>query len=136
MSTPTGPAITRPPYSASGAQHQVVHAPVAVQYSPGHSRPVPVAAVLKGGTPGVAYSETISAQGGTPSYTYAVTSGAVPTGTSLNTSSGVISGTPSATATFTFTITVTDSLGYTGSQAFSITIAAVAGGGGAYTFIA
>jgi hypothetical protein len=58
----------------------------------------------------------------------------LPTGTTLNTSSGVISGTPSATGTFTFTITVTDSLGFTGSQAFQIIITA-ASGGGSYAFI-
>src|ERR1039458_1221903 len=57
--------------------------------------PVPVAQQLKGGTIGIAYSETISAQGGTSPYTFALTSGSLPTGTSLNTSTGVISGTRS-----------------------------------------
>jgi hypothetical protein len=82
----------------------------------------------------VAYSETINAQGGTSPYTFAVTSGALPTGTTLNPSSGVISGTPTAASTFSFTITVTDSLGFTGSQAFQIIIAAPSGGG-SYAFI-
>jgi len=97
---------------------------------------VPVVANLAGGTTGAAYSEMINAQGGTSPYTFAVTSGALPTGTTLNTSSGVISGTPSATSTFSFTITVTDSLGFTGNQAFQIIIAAPsASGGGSYTFL-
>jgi len=78
----------------------------------------------------------IAAKGGTSPYTFAVTSGALPTGTTLNPTSGVISGTPSAASTFSFTITVTDSLGFTGSQAFSIIVAAPsAGGGGSFTFI-
>lgn len=107
-----------------------------INFAPAHYNPVPVAANLAGGAPSVAYSETINAQGGTSPYTFAVTSGALPTGTTLNSSSGVISGTPSAASAFTFTITVTDSLGFTGTQAFQIIIAApAASGGGSYTFL-
>jgi hypothetical protein len=93
--------------------------------------------VLQNGVTGVAYSETIVAQGGSGTgYSYAVTGGALPTGTTLNSSTGVISGTPTTAATYSFTITVTDSLGQTGSQGFSIAITAPSGGGGgAYTFI-
>jgi hypothetical protein len=100
--------------------------------SPSSAVVVPVAVNLAGGTTGVAYSETITVQGGTSPYTFAVTSGALPTSTTLNSSSGVISGTPTVAGTFTFTITVTDSLGFTGSQAFSVIISAPAGG--AFTF--
>jgi hypothetical protein len=104
--------------------------------TPSLQTPVPVAANLAGGTPSVAYSETITAQGGTSPYAFAVTSGALPTGTTLNPTSGVISGTPSATGTFNFTITVTDSLSFSGSQAFQIIIAAASGGGGgSFTFL-
>jgi len=95
----------------------------------GTAGPVPVASALKGGTTGTAYSETISAQGGTGPYTFAVVSGALPTGTSLNTSTGVISGTPSAAATYSFAISVTDANALTGSQSFTIEIDAPAGGG-------
>jgi Putative Ig domain len=91
--------------------------------SGGPITPVPVAEQLKGGTVGAAYSETISAQGGTSPYTFSLLSGALPTGTSLNSSTGVISGTLSATGAFAFTIKATDSLGAFGSQNFSITIA-------------
>jgi hypothetical protein len=38
---------------------------------------------------GLSYTETISAQGGISIYTYALLSGTLPTGTSLNTSSGI-----------------------------------------------
>src|SRR5258708_3792235 len=112
-----------------GANHQIITAPLP-NFTPSHYNPVPVAANLAGGTTATAYSETINAQGGTSPYTFAATSGALPTGTTLNTASGVISGTPSATGTFSFTITVTDSLGFTGSQAFQISIAAPSAGGG------
>src|SRR5437660_12307560 len=64
---------------------------------------------------------------------YALQSGALPTGTSLNTSTGVVSGTTSAAATFSFK--VTDSLGNVGTQAFSITVSAPAASDGAFTFL-
>jgi hypothetical protein len=92
---------------------------------------VPVAVVLQGGVTGMAYSETIGAQGGSGSYTFAVTAGSLPTSLSLAGGTGIISGTPSAVGTFSFTITATDTLSQTGTQNFSITITAPSGGGGA-----
>jgi hypothetical protein len=77
---------------------------------------------LPGGTPGVAYNQTLSAGGGTAPYTFAVTVGVLPPGLGLNASTGAISGTPSATGSFPFTITATDSRGCMGSQAYTVTI--------------
>jgi hypothetical protein len=86
---------------------------------------VPVAQVLKGGVIGSAYTETISTQGGVAPYAYAVVSGALPTGATLNTSSGVISGaTLTAAGTFSFTIQVTDANGAIGTTAFQIIVSA------------
>jgi large repetitive protein len=131
MSVPVAANIAPPITSAGkGSMHQVIKASALITFLPSHYNPVPVASGLKGGITGIAYTETITAQGGTSPYTFAVTSGALPTGTTLNTSSGVISGTPTAASTFSFTITVTDSLGYTGSQAFSVVIAAPSAAGG------
>lgn len=76
---------------------------------------------------GTAYSETVSAGGGTSPYTFSLYSGSLPTSTTLNTSTGVISGTPSATGTFNFTLKVTDSTSATGTQAFQIIIASSSG---------
>jgi hypothetical protein len=137
MAIPVAPNFSTPLADAArGSNHQAVKAPVP-NFTPSHYSPVPVAANLAGGVIVVVYSESITAQGGTSPYTFAVTSGAIPTGTTLNASTGVISGTPSATGTFSFTITVTDSLGFTGSQAFQIIIAAPSGGGGSScTFLA
>jgi len=71
--------------------------------------------------------QSVTASGGSGSYTFAVTVGSLPTGLSL--ASGAISGTPTATGVFNFTITATDTLNScTGSQAFSISIAPVAVG--------
>lgn len=80
-------------------------------------------ASLTGGTVGTAYSQTASASGGASPYSYAVTSGTLPTGLSLNTGTGNVSGTPTAAGTFGFTITATDANGCTRSQAYSIAFA-------------
>ncbi|MGA8539652.1 MAG: Ig domain-containing protein, partial [Terriglobales bacterium] len=67
---------------------------------------------LAGGTIGNAYSnQTLQATGGIAPYTWAVTTGSLPAGLTLNAATGVISGTPSGTfvGTDTFTVTVTDS---------------------------
>ena len=114
--------VTNP---ASPATHQKVSSPPLIT----GATPVPVAQALQGGTLGIAYSETISTQGGASPYTYTVITGALPTGTSLNSSTGVISGTPTAVGTYNFTIKVTDSNGSTGTQAFQITIANPPSGG-------
>ncbi len=121
---------------AAGTFHQPVRAPSPGPGGPGGpNTPVPVAQVLKGGTNGVSYSETISAQGGSGTgYTYSLFSGSLPTGTSLTGATGVIAGTASAAGTFSFVIEVTDSLGQFGSQAFSITIANPSAGGGSWTY--
>src|SRR4030095_4767204 len=81
-------------------------------------------ASLAGGTVSTAYSQTVSATGGTGASTFAVTSGSLPTGLSLNVSSGEITGTPTSAATFNFTITATDTVGATGSRAYSVTVSA------------
>ncbi|HSZ62495.1 MAG TPA: putative Ig domain-containing protein [Terriglobales bacterium] len=58
---------------------------------------------------GVAYTQTLQATGGVPTYAWSVTAGSLPTGLSLSTT-GVISGIPSgAVGTSSFTVTVTDS---------------------------
>ncbi|MER5916490.1 M4 family metallopeptidase [Streptomyces sp. NPDC001982] len=48
----------------------------------------------------------------------------LPTGLSINSSSGLISGTPSAAGTFNTTVTVTDSTGKTGTASFTWTVGA------------
>jgi hypothetical protein len=67
-------------------------------------------AALPNATNGIHYSISLSASGGTPSYTWSLAagSGALPAGLSLS-PSGVISGTPTQTGTFDFVVQVTDS---------------------------
>jgi hypothetical protein len=73
--------------------------------------PAPLQIVAPFTTPviGVPYSVTVFAKGGEPPFTYSVSSGALPAGLTLNSSSGVISGTPTQIGPATFTLKVTDS---------------------------
>ncbi len=82
-------------------------------------------ASLPAATAGTAYSQTLSASGGTPSYSFAVTAGALPAGLTLS-SAGVLSGIPTASGTFNITATATDSGSSptTGSRAYTLTVAA------------
>lgn len=78
-----------------------------------------------------AYNQTFSANGGTGPYQYTVASGNLPAGLVLS-SAGVLSGTPTAAGAFNFTVQARDSTSggsggpFTGTQAYSITIAAPA----------
>ena len=77
---------------------------------------------LGAGAVATSYSQTLSASGGTPPYTWALTSGTLPNGLSLSIG-GVIAGTPSASGTFSFTVRVTDSTSNTATRSLSITVA-------------
>lgn len=57
-----------------------------------------------------------------PPYTYAVASGALPTGTTLNATTGATSGTASAAATYNFVISATDDNGNVGYKAYQVVI--------------
>jgi hypothetical protein len=81
----------------------------------------PAAGALPGGNTSAAYSQTISASGGTSPYTFAVTAGSVPTGLTLATG-GAISGTPTALGNASFTVTATDANGCTGSAAYTVNV--------------
>lgn len=73
---------------------------------------------LPNATKGSAYSQTITASGGTGPYTYAVSAGSLPTGLSLS-SGGVLSGTPTVAGYSSFTVRATDSTTATGTQAYT-----------------
>jgi hypothetical protein len=90
---------------------------------------------LSNGTVSFAYSETLTANGGFPPYTWTLLSGSLPPGLSLGPSTGIITGTPTTAGTYTFTVEATDSLSNIATNTFSITIGMVISGGGSTVFI-
>jgi hypothetical protein len=77
---------------------------------------------LSAATVGSAYSQTVTAAGGQTPYTWSVTSGSLPSGLTLNGSTGVISGTPSGAGAFSFTVQVNDANATTATKALSISV--------------
>jgi GH18 family chitinase len=69
---------------------------------------------------GTLYSLTLTAAGTTP-ITWAVTSGTLPAGFSLGSSSGILSGTPTAAGVFTLTVSATNAVG-SDSKQLSLTV--------------
>jgi GNAT superfamily N-acetyltransferase len=70
------------------------------------------------------YSATLAAIGGVTPYTWAVTSGSLPAGLTLDSSTGEISGMSTASVVFKFTVTVTDpeTPAMTASKAFTLPV--------------
>jgi len=78
---------------------------------------------LPGATAGTSYSQSLASTGGTGPFTWSVKP-SLPAGLTLDPVAGVISGTPTVAANSNFTLTVTDSVGATGSQAFTLDVGA------------
>ena len=76
-------------------------------------------------TVGQQYQATVSATGGMAPYTWSVSSGSLPAGLSLDSSTGNLTGTPTASGAATFTIKATDSAtsAATATQSFTLTVA-------------
>lgn len=123
---PPSPATTGTNDSGSGANYT----PLGI--TPGGTyTPITPPSILTTGLPvatqsETGYSQTLVASGGTAPYTWAITVGTLPTGLSLNTSTGVISGTVGTNATSTtFTVVATDALASSSAgQSFTIGVVA------------
>ena len=92
-----------------------------IPITPGGGSPSITTTSLPNGYIGTSYSATLQATGGTPAYTWSISSGSLPSWASLNTSTGAITGTVTGTPTTTsFTVEVTDSASLTGTANLSI----------------
>jgi PKD repeat protein len=78
-------------------------------------------ASLPAASTGTAYSQVLTGSGGVAPYTFTISSGSLPGGLTLS-SSGTLSGTPTALGTFNFAVLVTDASGCSNSQNYSITV--------------
>lgn len=80
---------------------------------------------LPPGTVGQFYNQAITTNNeGTAPYTFAVTSGSLPPGLTLDADTGVIGGTPTAAGAYTLTVTVKDKNGNSASESYTLTVGA------------
>ncbi|MCB9384653.1 MAG: putative Ig domain-containing protein [Bryobacterales bacterium] len=71
---------------------------------------------------GTAYNSSLSAVDGTAPFTWSISSGALPAGLSLNSSTGAVTGTPSAAGTSNFTVRLADSASHIVTSTQSIQV--------------
>jgi hypothetical protein len=110
--------------SDNNAAVQAISAPLSV--APATAPLAILSSSLSTATNGAAYSQTLSATGGTPGYTWQLTSGSLPAGLTL-TSAGSISGTPASTGTSAFTVSVIDNGSPSQTQSASLSLNVSAG---------
>jgi acid phosphatase len=79
--------------------------------------------LLPSGQLQVGYSASLQAISGTPPYTWSILSGQLPAGLLLSSTTGIISGIPTAAGSFSVAFQVMDSAGGATSAAFSLNIA-------------
>ena len=122
--------ISGTPTTAAGAPYSVVVTvtdstgkTASMTYSLAVNAPLTITgpASLPNGTVGAAYtSTTVTASGGSGVYTWSAAS--LPAGLSIGTSTGAITGTPTAAGAVTVTVTVTDSNSATATKNYSLTV--------------
>jgi parallel beta-helix repeat protein len=110
----------------SGSPQKSATQALSISITASATPPVIATGSLPAGDTGIAYSSTLTATGGTKPYSWSIISGALPTGLTLNISSGAISGKPTSAAQSSFTVKVTDSSSpqKSATQALSISITA------------
>jgi hypothetical protein len=84
--------------------------------------PLIVSGTLLPAVVGVSYNATLTVSGGTAPYTFSLSWGKLPSGVTLNKTTGTISGKPTLSGTFNFGVHVTDNSDLGGAHAFLITV--------------
>lgn len=84
--------------------------------------PIITTASLPNGTIEIAYSQTLQVTGGILPLTWSIASGSLPSGLSLNSNTGYVTGTPTSSGTWSFTARVTDNASRTDDQNLSIRV--------------
>jgi len=71
---------------------------------------------------GILFTNTLTATGGTPPYSWSVATGTLPSGIALNPTTGALSGSPAAAGSFSATVQVTDSRSQTAQKVLMFTV--------------
>ncbi len=129
MSMSTAGLISGTPTSAPGTYNFTVRATDAVSCSVTKALSIVIAcptltitpAALPAGVQYAAYTQTLTAAGGSSPYTWSLSSGVLPTGMTLS-SGGVLSGTPTALGSFTFTVKATDADSCFSTKSYTFTV--------------
>ena len=116
-----------PAQTYASANYWVDVAFVAGSGPPPVAPPLSVTCASSSAQMGQFYSSAVTGAGGVGPYTYSILSGFLPNGLTLNTSTGAITGTPSAAGTASYTALVVDSLHTAASSSCSINVAAGSG---------
>jgi Putative Ig domain len=82
------------------------------------------------GQTGVFYTQTFPSGGNIGTVTFSIASGSLPPGLTLNSATGVASGTPTTTGIFPFTVQVSDTSGQVAQVTCSITITGITAAAG------
>ncbi|EOC1428106.1 autotransporter domain-containing protein [Cronobacter dublinensis] len=86
----------------------------------------PASGALPAATAGSAWSQTLSATGGSAPYTW--TAHGLPAGISLNPATGALSGTPTTAGSFTFSVTVKEAGNVSATASYTLVVGAVTPG--------
>lgn len=127
---PTVASNTSAVVTATSVALSTAHATAAVTVTPPPAPPLSVStSSLPNATSGSAYTDSLSATGGTAPYTWSLTTGSLPMGLSVQ-SSGSLAGTTSQAGAYTFTVNVSDSSSpkQTASEPLTLTVAVTSTG--------
>lgn len=135
--TPTTAGTTAITVKVTDSTGAIATKQLSIAINPPGVVPVTITSIspLPAGTVGLVSNTTLLASGGTGAKSWSVVSGSLPVGLTLNSSTGVISGTPTTQGTSTFTVRVQDSGNppQSDQKQFNLTVNTSSGGGGGGT---
>lgn len=109
--------------SFNSVQEFVVDNLLAFKVEESDGKGIVLSGTLTDGSNTVAYSQTLTVTGGSGNNSFSVLSGSLPSGLTLNSSTGVVSGTPDTVETQTFVIKCVDTTNnYVDSKEFTVEI--------------